>query len=843
MADPVEFSELIGIFMTRGGISPGTLSKLTAQSFGSEARVPKATIVNWQKGLVRKPRDWNSILRVAKALRLPEVETNLLLQSVGYPTIFEISKLTTDIELKSLLGGWNEAVLGEAMDLHPLYLHQLSPPPGDFTGRSSEFNDILSVLIYQKVNVIGLFGMGGVGKTTLALKLAEQLTPQYPDAQLLINLRGASQQSHLTPRDVMVRVIRAFLPEIRLPENETELQALYRSVLHGKSSLLILDNAADDRQVKPLIPPSGCLLIITSRKLFTLPGLHLLKLDYFPASDAQTFLTKICTRIKSQAKEIASLCGNLPIALRAMGSLFATTPDLDPGEYIVEMRDMQRRLEHIGTVGVELGVEASINLSYRQLKSSTAAVFRMLAVFPGSFSAEAEEVICQDVQHKHLSQLVQRSLVEWNSIHARYQLHDLVRIFAANLLSDNDKRTTQSQLSAYFGEVIVKAVTLYNQGGHELKLGLGLFDVEWENIEAGFTWAAANHDSDDFAAKLCNDYIISGWAIIRHRLHPEDKMRWVENALSAAQRMGDQNSIGNHHGLLGIINYEQGQTQAAIRHCEQALTTFRQIKKSSGESSALGNLGLVYASQGKFRQALGLYEEQLNLADQIDDDHNRGSALSNIANVYKNLGNHFKAIEYQEKALFLAREKGDRYGEAASLNDMGNAYYELRDYHQAVEFYQQGLKIAREVGDRHIESSAIGNLGLVFFEQGDYLQSAKYYKKALEIDRSIGNLFGEEITLANLGELYEKMGEFQCCIECCDQALEIAKHIEDRRGEGDAQKNMAPAFYQLGHQHKAITCIETALEIYEQLGIEDATTAEAREQLSKWKDAMSSYEN
>jgi hypothetical protein len=165
-------------------------------------------------------------------------------------------------------------------------LHQLEPPPPDFTGRSSELNELIAEFGDAGVTVCLLQGMGGLGKTSLALKLAQQLTSLYSDAQIYIDLKGLSGEP-LSVAEVMYRVIRAFQPETKLLTDEEELVARYRSVLHGKKALLLLDNAADRWQVEPLIPPAGCALLLTSRRNFHLPGIVTKRLNTLPPEDAR----------------------------------------------------------------------------------------------------------------------------------------------------------------------------------------------------------------------------------------------------------------------------------------------------------------------------------------------------------------------------------------------------------------------------------------------------------------------------------------------------------------------------------------------------------------------------
>ena len=229
-------------------------------------------------------------------------------------------------------------------------LHQLRAPVGDFVGREKEIETLIDALRHgSRASISGINGMGGIGKTELALLVAQHLSADYPDAQLFINLKG-TDDNPLPPQDAMATVIRAFLgSEAKLPDDFDQLAPIYRSQLSGKRALLLLDNAANEKQVLPLLPPTGCALLVTSRQAITLPKMTSLTLNPLSEKEARELLLEIAPRAKPAAEQICKLCGYLPLAIRAAGSLLAITPDLDPLDYAAQLKDERNRLERIGT--------------------------------------------------------------------------------------------------------------------------------------------------------------------------------------------------------------------------------------------------------------------------------------------------------------------------------------------------------------------------------------------------------------------------------------------------------------------------------------------------------------
>jgi tetratricopeptide (TPR) repeat protein len=573
--------------------------------------------------------------------------------------------------------------------------------------------------------ISGLRGMGGIGKTALALKLAEQLLPRLPDAQFYLDLRGASSHP-LSSADAMAHVIRAYRPTEKLPEGEAELSALYRSALHGQHALLLMDNAASREQVEPLIPPASCVLLVTSRHHFTLPGLFAKDLDTLPPEDARALLLTIAPRIGDQADELAKLCGYLPLALRLAGSVLAEHIDLSPTDYSRRLTNARQRLELI---------DASLSLSYDLLKADEQKLWRVLAVFPDTFDVAAAAAVWEmeiDAAQDAMSKLVTYSMVEWLAVAAQYRLHDLSRLFADARMTEAERTDAKRYHAAHYETVLRSANGLYSQGGQAIKRGLSMFDLEASNIQAGQAWAEALANEDEAAAELCHAYPSAGIHLLNLRLHPRQQIRWCEPALAVARRLKKHSPIVPL-GLLGLAYAALGDARRAIEFYEEWLTIAREIGARVNEGNALGSLGNAYKDLGESQRAIGFYEQALNIARETGDRRNEGIALTNLGSAHLILRETRRAIEFYEQRLSIAREIGDRLGEGNALSGLGVAYFDLGETRRAIEFYEQYLNIAREIGDRRGEGDALWNMSLALDELGDRTKAIAHAEAALKI--------------------------------------------------------------------------------------------------------------
>ena len=623
-------------------------------------------------------------------------------------------------------------------------LYQLTPPVSDFTGREAKLDELRKKVKQGGVAITGVRGMGGAGKTELARRLAAELKADYPDAQIELDLKGVSSQP-LSAADVLSAILRVFHPTAQLPERAEELAALLRQALDGHRALLLLDNAKDTRQIAPLLPlPPGCLVLVTSRQHFALPGLDAVNLGVMEPPEARALLLKIAPSIGPEADALAETCGRLPLALRLAASFLAVNKHIAPAEYIRQLRDSRQRLGLLDKAqeftAEDLGLEASFTLSLQQLPPEQQHQFSQLAVFPTSFDPAAvtavwavEEPAASDA----LDLLLRLSLLEWNQKTKRFELHDLLREFARNRSKLEELNTAKQRHAQHFIHVGARTNELFLKGGENTLAGLALFDRERVHLEAAFDWLESQ--SDKKLALLLVSLVNAVVYASNLRFHPRQSIRWLEAQAKAARLTENRMAEGNALGNLGLAYADLGEVRKAIEFYEQALIIAREIGDRHGEGAALGSLGNACTDLGDARKAIEFYEQALAIDREIGDRHGEGTAFGNLGIAYKNLGEARKAIEFHEQALVISREIGDRRGEGNALGNLGVAYKNLGEARKAIEFYEQALAIAREIGDQRGEGTAIWNSAGEFWKLGDRAQAIARAEAALRIYEAIGD--------------------------------------------------------------------------------------------------------
>ena len=700
-------------------------------------------------------------------------------------------------------------------------LHQLPPPPAGYLGRDRELADLRTALQPEGVTLVGLQGPGGVGKTAVALTCAAAFAPHYPDAQIYLHLQGASD-APLSSAEAMAQVIRCFRPEGKIPDSESEIGNLYRSLLHGKRVLLLLDNAADADQVKPLIPPPGCAAILTSRRHFTLPGLHLLPLESLAPAEAEALITSIAPSAGAAAADIARLCGRLPLALELAARTLVERVDLDPADYVRRLTDEKKRL-HLLTGGEE-SVEASIQLSYALLDSETQARWRMLAVFPDTFDPPPAALIWKlqsedacDEAADVLSRLVQCSMVEWKPAERRYRLHDLMRDFARAQLAPAESDLAARRHADHYCFVAQQSETTANRGGEWTLGGLSRFDRDWINIQAGQAWSAANSPADPEAARFSIQYC-EPWTCLDLRLDNRQKIRWLEAAQQAAHSCNDLQREWQYLYRLGDAHHHLGEYQRAIEFHERALAVARQDGLPVAEAWTLGDLLDNYLTVGDNHRAYKVCGELLDLSRRCTDPGDRCTALYNLGDGYRRLGLTRPSIESFEQALAIARQIGRREDEANILTNLGTPQADLEVDPPAIEYLEQALVIWRELGDRISESAALATLGVTYHCNHEFAHARECLDRALALNRELGDRHAEAANLCDLASACKAEGDADRAVELLQQSLDLARLLSDRDMEWSALCDLGSLYLDTQQAALSMSQFQQALAVAREMG-------------------------
>ncbi len=712
-------------------------------------------------------------------------------------------------------------------------LFTIPAPVADFTGREKELAQLKKSFLRGAI-ITGLSGAGGIGKTELARKLAHDIAENFPDAQINIDLQGTSEKP-LSSDDAMRRLLEPFFIGQKLPDDEYQLKGLYHQTFGRKKILLLLDNAANATQIRPLIPSAPSAAIITSRQHFSLTefGLHEpLRLDVLSPQKARDFLRSSSPKIKDspveEINELAKLCGYLPLALRVVISLLNDRPDWMTGHLVKRLADERTRLQQLKREDdVNLDVESALSLSYKLLSDNLKKRFRELGIFTASFvKISAKEVLKIEDDNELddiFGKLIGRNLLSYQKsqeiIEDQYSMHDLTRLYATQkLLEENEYEEGFAQYARHFLEWANETNDLYKKGNKSILVGLTYFRFIWIHLYSIYNRLLSVQKS--MLHPLWVDQWLSsfpGACVHVFELHipPQERSVILQTALDAACRLGNNQEKQINLGNLGIAYNSMGNSHQSIELFLQAIKIAREIEDRWHEGNWTSNLGIAYKNLGNARKAIEFYEKALFINREIGNRRGEGFDLNNLGLAYTELGDMHKAIELSEQALAINREIGNRRSEGASLSYLGLAYAGMNNIPKAIEYYKNALIIDRELGDRRGEGIDLGNLGIAYKNLGDSQKSIKYYKQALAIAHEIGDRRNEASWLGNLGTVYgEVLGNAKKAIEFYNQQLAIVREIGNQRGEGAALANMGMSYKIVGEKNKARSVWQEALHIF-----------------------------
>jgi tetratricopeptide (TPR) repeat protein len=690
----------------------------------------------------------------------------------------------------------------------PAVVRPLAADLPDFTGRDAQI-DQLRARLDQQGAVTCIHGMGGIGKTALAVHVAHQIIAEgrFRDAQLTIDLKGAGE-APVDPAEALESLLNAILgPDPNRPRDLDTLAVLWRQAIDGKDALLILDNAADATQVRHLLPGCvSCAVLVTSRRRFALPGAVRLDLDSMQLDEAHDLLQELAPHLDQAAAEtIAGLCGRLPLALRVAGNYLSLNDDVTPEEYGEMLADERTRLARLrDRDDPDLDVATAISLSVAQLDAEQRRAWTLLALFPAPFDLPAAAALWGEVREGEPFRPTAVGDDLWGELREgegfdpadwdddmvgalRQFLEQLAGPLASRpSIEALDQDETRERLQA---QRIRSLVSYDRDSGRYLQHDLvrlaagGELETRGEQeVEAARLRLARHYEGVARAAKELykqgGEAVLQGLALFdREWPHIRAGQSWA--AARAGKDAEASRLCNDYPDAAAVLLSLRLHPRDWIAWLEAAARAARRLGDREAEGNHLGSLGLAYKNLGEMEKAVDYYQQALVIARHLGDRRNEGTHLGNLGNACLLLGQMEKAVEHFEQALAIARETGDRQAEGTRLGSLGNACIPRGEMEQAVVYYQQAMVIARETGDRESEGNSLGNLGNAYFALGEIEKAVDHYQQALAIARQIGDRHGEGNQLGNLGLVHRHQGDSARAYDLLTQALTSFEAIED----------------------------------------------------------------
>ncbi|MER6561854.1 BTAD domain-containing putative transcriptional regulator [Streptomyces sp. NPDC001027] len=659
---------------------------------------------------------------------------------------------------------------------------QLPPDLVMFTGRRAELDRVHALLSPSgrrpnAVVISAIGGMAGVGKTSLAVHWAHQIAHRFPDGQLYADLRGFDPSGSIADPAV---VIRGFLdalgvPAHRMPAGLDAQSALYRSLLAGHRVLVLLDNARDTEQVRPLLPGSaGCLIVVTSRNhlhgLVVADGAHPLSLDLLTAAESREFLIRRlgAKRVAGEpaaADEIVALCGSLPLTLAIVSARAAVHPGWSLSSIVEDLRRTRGSLAGFTHDDPATDPRTAFSWSYDALTPGAARLFRLLAVHPGPDASAATAAVLLGLPLKDtrplLSELVGAHLLTQRSP-GRFGSHELLRIYAAELTESHDapaeRDAARRRLLDHLLHTAHRADSLLAPHRERLALsqraapgsGPVAFDSQekaanWLNSERPVLLAAVQEAARSGLGAHSWQLAATLELFLDRHGRWQDQLVVQATALRAAEELGDLSGRAHAHRALGFVNGRLERPAEAREHLSTALELFAAIGDLPGQGRVHRYLAFQANRQGRHHEALDHYGEAHSLYGAAGHRSGQAGIFNEVGWTRILLGSYEEALVDCGQAITMNQQLGDLNGEAAAWDSLGYAHHHLGRYQQALTCYEHALTAYREIHDDYLEADTLVHIGDAWEADGSQERAAGAWQQALEILETIAHPDAEHV--------------------------------------------------------------------------------------------------
>jgi DNA-binding SARP family transcriptional activator/tetratricopeptide (TPR) repeat protein len=665
--------------------------------------------------------------------------------------------------------------------------HQLPAATGDFVGGDALVASVRDILLgggeHQATGVVVIVGKPGIGKSTAATYIAHRLCDEhFADGQLYCDLRGTGTEP-VTAREVLGRFLRALgIPGPVIPDSTDERAEMYRTILATRHMLVVLDDAASEGQIGPLLPGSAaCAVIVTSRARLTgLPGGHWLELDVLTTDQALDLIGRVIgaqrvAREPDAAGALVRTVGGLPLALRIVAARLAARPHWSLASMVHRLANERHRLDEL-THG-EMTVRASLSLTHDGLDPADRRLLRLLSLAQGPTLPAWLAGALLDDPHPQPSDLMEHLVdVQMLDVAAmdasgdfRYRFHEIIRVFARDQLEANDSTVVQrAAAERMFGgwlAIMEQAHTKVYGGDYTVVRG----DARrWrppepyvdQLLDDPLEWMDAEH------VNLCR-------AVDDAALAQLDEHCW-ELATALV-------TLFESRGYLDLWEHTH----------QQALAAVRRTGNRRGTAALLASLGTLYLSRRQPEEARSALENALPIFQELDDRHGQALCRRDLALLERQRGDHESALALYEQSIRDFDAVGDIVGRATALTQSAHIWMRRADGTTARAHLEEALSIYRSVGYAGGEARALRRVGQLLAQHGEVERADRTLTEVLTMVRGAGDFIGESCLLADLSDLYADMGRFDQAAGMLEQALSIRERIMDHGGASAVRMDLA----------------------------------------------------
>ncbi|WP_440103067.1 AfsR/SARP family transcriptional regulator [Streptosporangium sp. H16] len=721
----------------------------------------------------------------------------------------------------------------------------------DFTGRIKLVEAIRRQLTFAAedrqrlaVPVIAVVGKPGIGKSTIAVHVSHSVAGRYEDGQLFADLHGG--ESHpVGSGQVLERFLRALgVPGNAIPDGVDERAEMYRGLLSGRKVLVVLDDARSESQVLPLLPgnPEAAVIITSRSRLAGLPGAAHLDVGLFDSRQSVDLLARIAgvERVQAEresAAELADLCGHLPLALRIAGARLAARPHWTIDQLVGRLEDETRRLDELKHG--DLGIRASISLTYESVSEDARRLFRRLAIlesrhFSGWVAAALLDCHPSDAQDL-LDDLADAQLVETADagygVHSQYRFHDLIHVFARERLAGEEAVADRNAaLERVLGGLLFLTGEAHRReyGGDYVQVHsnaprwplparlvekLVMAPLPWYERERLTLVSGIRQAAQAGFVELCWDLAISAVTLFESRIYFDDWRETHQVALAAARQAGDRRGQAAMLYSIGSLYIAEQRFGDARRDFESAAELFEEAGDDLGVALVIRNIAFLDRMSGRLDDAVERYDRALSIFRGTGDQVASAYVLHSMAQIRLDCDELDEAKRLLGEALELSRVGGSRRVEAQVLHRLGETYLRSEEFASAAEVFERTLTTVRNIGDPTGEAYALHGLGVTRLRQGNLQEAELTLQNALEVATTAGERLAEARVVLALGELALAVDQTEQAIGRFHQALGLFHKIDAPLHQMRVLVMLSAAYTTVGEAEAALSVSEEALEL------------------------------